>query len=82
MINDLYMRENNQLNWISLYLLNKLGNPNLFINDIEKVNKILEINNFNEENIKQIKKLGDQMSKKFNKVKQLIKNFTLKIMIY
>ena len=76
------MRENNQLNWISLYLLNKLGNPNLFINDIEKVNKILEINNFNEENIKQIKKLGDQMSKKFNKVKQLIKNFTLKIMIY
>ena len=76
------MRENNQLNWISLYLLNKLGNPNLFINDIEKVNKILEINNFNEENIKQIKKLGDQISKKFNKVKQLIKNFTLKIMIY
>ena len=67
------MQENNQLNWISLYLLNKLGNPNLFINDIEKVNKMLEINNFNEENIKQIKKLGDQMSKKFNKVKQLIK---------
>ena len=58
------MQENNQLNWISLYLLNKLGNPNLFINDIEKENEILEINNFNEENIKQIKKLGDQMSKK------------------
>ena len=49
------MRENNQLNWILLYLLNKLGNPNLFINDIEKAIKMLEINNFNKEKIKKLK---------------------------
>ena len=60
-----------------LYLLNKLGNPNLFINNIEKANEMLEINNFNKENIKQTKKLEDQMSKKFNKVKQLIKDFNI-----
>lgn len=28
---------------MSLYLLNKLENPNLSINDIESVNKILEL---------------------------------------
>ena len=67
------MWANNQLNWTSLYLLNKLRNPNLSINYIESANKMLEINNFNEENIKQIKKLGDQMSKEFYKVKQLMK---------
>ena len=49
------MRENNQLNWISLYLLNKFGNLNLFINDIESVKNILEINNFNKKNKKIIK---------------------------
>ena len=37
---------------MSLYLLNKLENPNLFINDIESINNILEINNFNEKNKK------------------------------
>ena len=52
LINDSDMWRNNQLNWISLYLLNKLRNPNLSINDIKSVKKILEINNFNEENIK------------------------------
>ena len=30
-INDSNMWGNNQLNWISIYLLNKLGNPNLSI---------------------------------------------------
>ena len=44
----------------------------------KKTNEILEINNFNEENIQQIKKLGDQISKKFNKVKQLIKDLKIK----
>ena len=48
LINDSNMWRNNQLNWMSLYLLNKLENLNLSINDIEMVNKILEINNFNE----------------------------------
>ena len=52
LINDSNMWRNNQLNWMSLYLLNKLENLNLSINDIEMVNKILEINNFNEGNIK------------------------------
>ena len=46
------MWRNNKLNWMSQYLLNKLRNPNVSINGIEGVNKILEINNFNEENIK------------------------------
>ena len=35
----------------------------------------IRTNNFKEENIKRIKKLGNQMSKEFNKVKQLIKDF-------
>ena len=52
LINDSDIWRNNQLNWISPYLFNKLRNPNLSINDIESVNKILEINNFNEENMK------------------------------
>ena len=51
---------------MSLYLLNKLENPILSINDIERVNKILEIN-----------KLRDQLSKEFNKIKQFIKGFNI-----
>ena len=47
-INDSNMWRNNQLNWMLLYLLNKLENLNFSINDIEMVNKILGINNFNE----------------------------------
>ena len=42
----------NLLNKFRLNLLNKLRNLNLFINDIEGVNKILEIINFNEDNLK------------------------------
>ena len=34
---------NNLLNWISLYLLNRLGNPNFSINDVKSVNEILEM---------------------------------------
>ena len=69
---------NIQLNWISIYLLNRLENPNLFVNDIENANKILEIKNLNDENIKQIKRLEDQMSEEFNQVKQLKMDFKIK----
>ena len=68
---------NNQLNQISLHLLNKLGNPNLTINDIENINEILEIKGFNAENIKQIKMIGEKMSEEFDSVKQLIKDFKI-----
>ena len=34
---------NNQLNWISLYLLNKLGNPSLSVNDIESTKKYYKL---------------------------------------
>ena len=69
---------NIQLNWISIYLLNRLENPNLFVNDIENANKILEIKNLNDENIKQIKRLEDQMNEEFNQVKQLKMDFKIK----
>lgn len=59
---------NIQLNWISLHLLNKLGNNNLSIMDIKSVNEILEIKILNNENIKQIERLGDQLSKEFIKL--------------
>ena len=55
LVNDFDMRGNNQLNWIFLYLLNKLGNPNLTINDIENPYEILDIKSFNAENIRQVK---------------------------
>ena len=39
LINGSNMWRNNQLNWMLLYLLNKLENLNLSINDIEKIKK-------------------------------------------
>ena len=68
---------NNQLNWISLYLLNKLGNPNLTIDDIESINKILEIKSIDAENIRRVKMIGDRMSEEFDSVKQLIGDFKI-----
>ena len=59
---------NIQLNLISLHLLNKLGNNNLSVMDIKSVNEILEIKNLNNEIIKQIERLGDQISKDFIKL--------------
>ena len=70
------MRGNNRLNWISLFLLNKLGNPYLTIS-VESVNEIIEIKSFNAENIRQVKLLGDQMSEEFDTIKQLIKDFKI-----
>ena len=68
---------NNQLNWISLYLLNKLGNPNLTIDDIESINEILEIKSFDAEHIRQVKMIGERMSEEFDFVKLLIKDFNI-----
>ena len=77
LVNDSDMWGNNQLNWISLYLLNELGNPNLTINDIESINEILEIKSFNAENIKQVKMIGEKMSEEFDSIKQMIKDFKI-----
>ena len=71
LVNDFDMQGSNKLNQISLYLLNKLGNPNLTINDIENAYEILEIKSFNAENITQVKMLKDQMSEEFDSLKQL-----------
>ena len=76
LVNDSDMRGNNRLNWISLFLLNKLRNPYLTIS-VESVNEILEIKSFNAENIRQVKMLGDQMSEEFDTIKQLIKDFKI-----
>ena len=85
LVNDFDMQGSNKLNQISLYLLNKLGNPqislyllnklgnpNLTINDIEEsANEILEIKSFNTENITQVKMLKEQISEEFDSLKQL-----------
>ena len=68
LINYSNMWGNIQLNLISLHLLNKLGNNNLSVMDIKSVNEILEIKNLNNEIIKQIERLGDQISKDFIKL--------------
>ena len=77
LVNDSDMWGNNQLNWISLYLLNKLGNPNLIIDDIESINEILEIKSFDAENIRRVKMIGERMSEEFDYVKLLIKDFKI-----
>ena len=58
--------------------MNKLRNPNLSINDVESANEIPEIKNCNNENMKQVKKLGEQISEEFDQVRQLIKYFNIK----
>ena len=63
---------NNQLNWMNLFLLNKLGGKELKADDIDTTDTLLGIKYVNQSTLKEFKSLGKKLSKEFDSIKDQI----------
>ena len=63
---------NNQLNWMNLFLLNKLGGKELKAEDIDTTDTLLGIKDVNQSTLKELKSLGKKLSKEFDSIKDQI----------